>query len=108
MKNMKVRIVKDPFRIGTSIIFYYERGGKIYALKSKEEMQFVECVEGENYPIAIHIPEYDQDTLVNLSLELCRLGIKPDTEQAHIDTMKATERHLEDMRTIVMHQLKIK
>ena len=49
-----------------------------------------------------------RDTAQNLIDELWALGYRPEAGQLSVGQMAATEKHLQDMRQIVFHRMKIK
>ena len=48
-----------------------------------------------------------RDTAQNLMDELWALGYRPEAGQLSVGQMAATEKHLQDMRQIVFHRMKI-
>jgi hypothetical protein len=104
--RISVKIIDEPSYNGSAIILYKWIGTKLLCLKEANH-EWVPCEAGERYPVAVRIPAYEKYVLHELSRELSRIGIKPDVEQNYINTQAATEKHLEDMRKIVWHTLKI-
>ena len=70
-----------------------------------------EVTEGDLIKPAIiftgHMNEADPSSLKELMNDLWRLGLRPSEHEPH-NKLEAVEKHLEDMRSIAFHNLKIK
>ena len=58
-------------------------------------------------PLKNEVVESSVEDLQILMNNLWDLGIRPDQAKGSAGQLKATEKHLQDMRTIVMNRLKI-
>lgn len=103
---MKVRIYSALDRGSLEVLFYEERNGKLYVAKPVM-FEMVEQEYGMPVTSTLSLMAYD-DTLQNLVNAAGELKIKPESSHKLEGLIEAKDKHLKDMRTIVMHTLKIK
>jgi hypothetical protein len=95
MDNWKVQIIDRPGMFGKDLhIFRTDHTGEMFHLYSKGEEQ---VGKGGYADASLHLTE---EMLQGLADQLLSMGIKP--QQGFVEgKLEATEKHLEDMRTLV-------
>lgn len=102
--RLRVRARRDEFSILEKIhvrLFVPQRGGGGRAAKP---IDFVELQPGEEIPTCFALEPEQAQKLID---DLWDCGLRPSEGSGSAGALAATQRHLEDLRAIVMHKLGI-
>ncbi len=105
MKNrIEIRAEREWMRNSIALHLFTESSGDGVGSVAKP-IEFMTVEEGELFGEPLMRLKMDQAQ--QLMDELWRAGLRPTEGTGSAGAMAATERHLKDMQTIVMHSLKI-
>ena len=102
MKNLEVRLIESFSRSGLGLYLLKNEDGKRY---NANEVRFEVCEEGN---IIAPVSSIDKSAAQVLMDDLWNVGIRPTITGVTTGQLKATEKHLQDMRCIVADRLRIK
>ena len=104
--NLKLRIVRSGVEFNTSFegVLYVERS---FGRKSvADELTFTDHNETEAIPYK-SILRFQEEDIQSLMDDLWGSGVRPSNIKTPEETLSATQKHLQDMRTLVFdHYLK--
>jgi hypothetical protein len=101
MRNLSVLIMRDIVYNSYQIYITLRdrETGKLYIAKSVEFEEVDECCITPASPLSL-----SKEAAQKLYSELRMEGVKPEDEDERVGELRATKRHLEDMRSIVIHK----
>lgn len=104
-KELYIRADLRPAQAHATAITIYRRdvqtGGVEYP-----EIVWKPVSKGSEFPSAFLIDEYDTRTLLTLSDDLNRLGMRSREDQNKDGEIAAMKKHIEDLRTITLRVIK--
>lgn len=103
--NFKVQIQETPGRITSRIFLFLPREGTTTFFTHKGTGVEVKEGEAPNYD-ELYFAEMSPDQLQAFAEALADKGIKTNKDSIAEGKLAATEKHLEDMRTIALHRFK--
>ena len=103
--EFKLRAIKGELSLGPSCginLFAYQSDGNTGYSATKLEL--VQKPRGEEVQPFLRIENHEAQKLMD---DLWDCGIRPSEGTGSAGSLKATQRHLEDMKTVAFHVLKI-
>jgi hypothetical protein len=107
----QVRVANHPSSFAVDIFIFREVAGArveyISSLSGKAGVEITMVDKGARMEPAMKLDGYDSNLLQAISDGLFDFGIRPTQEPILKNEMTATKAHLQDMREIVAHTLKL-
>lgn len=103
--NNRMRITADrhPWNVGVELRLGVENGDGSF--NTAKKLEFCAVEPGEIVEPFIRLDPESAQCLID---ELWRLGLRPSQEYGSTGQASAMTKHLDDMRTIAFHALKVK
>lgn len=97
MRRARVSAQNASYNRYIEVWIRQERGDKLFVVKPVE----IEMVEVDQHSYAEPALRFDRDSAQELVDSLWQCGIRPTEGSGSAGSLMATERHLEDMRSLV-------
>jgi hypothetical protein len=95
--EVSIRVNSEPWHRGVEFLITKREGEKLYSAKIEFSEHEQHCV----LPVTGRIGNDDAQTLMD---DLWRAGLRPTEGAGSAGALAATQRHLEDMRTLVFKE----